>query len=174
LFERRVLNPAFLLGAFVMDRKAIAHKAESILGPLLEGEGFLLVDIDYKWERGGWTLRALIDREEGITLDDCARVSREFGQLLDVENVIPTTYRLEVSSPGLDRPLKKEKDFITYAGRQVRVRTRKQISGRRNFKGALLGCADGKIMVEVEGSTVFTIPISAILKANLVIELNRL
>jgi ribosome maturation factor RimP len=157
-----------------MDRRAIAQKAESILVPVLEGEGFLLVDIDYKWERGGWTLRALIDRKEGITLDDCARVSREFGQLLDVEDVMPTPYRLEVSSPGMDRPLKKEEDFITYTGRQVRIKTREQISGRRNFKGALLGCAEGKIMVEVEGSNIFTIPFSSILKAHLVIELNRL
>lgn len=157
-----------------MNRAAIEQKVEGILGPLLEGEGFSLVDIEYTRERSGWVLRVLIDRKEGITLDDCARVSREFGQLLDVEDIIPTSYRLEVSSPGLDRPLKKEEDFVKYSGRRVRIKTKDQVSGRRNFKGALLDCTEGKIMVKVDGSEVFTIPLSSILKANLEVDVNRL
>jgi ribosome maturation factor RimP len=157
-----------------MDRGAILQKAEAILEPLLKAEGLSLVDIQYKWERGGWILRVLIDKKQGITLDDCARVSREFGQLLDVENTIPTSYRLEVSSAGLDRPLKKMEDFVRYTGRRVRIKTKDPVSGRRNFKGDLLGCIEGKVMVKVEGSEVFTIPLSSILKANLELELNRL
>jgi len=157
-----------------MDRWAIVQKAEGILEPLLETEGLQLVDIDYKWEQRGWVLRVLIDRKNGITVDDCARVSREFGQMLDVENIIPTSYQLEVSSPGLDRPLKKEEDFIKYSGRRVRIKTRDQVSGRRNFKGALLGCAEGEVKVQVNGNEVFAIPLSAILKANLEVELNHL
>ena len=157
-----------------MNKAAIEQKAESILEPLLKAEGFLLVDVEYKWERGGWVLRVFIDNEGGVTLDDCARVSWEFGQLLDVEDVTPTSYRLEVSSPGLDRPLKKEADFVKYSGRRVRIKTKDQVSGRRNFKGELLGCAEGKVMVQVEGSEVFTIPFSSILKANLEVELNHL
>ena len=157
-----------------MDRGAILQKAEAILEPLLKAEGLSLVDIEYKWERGGWILRVLIDKKQGITLDDCAQVSREFGQLLDVENTIPTSYRLEVSSPGLDRPLKKMEDFVRYTGRRVRIKTKDPVSGRRNFKGDLLGCIEGKVMVKVEGSEVFTIPLSSILKANLELELNRL
>lgn len=157
-----------------MNKAAIEQKVEGILGPLLEGEGLSLVDIEYTRERSGWVLRVLIDRKEGITLDDCARVSREFGQLLDVEDIIPTSYRLEVSSPGLDRPLKKEEDFVKYSGRRVRIKTKDQVSGRRNFKGALLDCTEGKIMVKVDGSEVFTIPLSSILKANLEVEVNRL
>ena len=155
-----------------MDRGVIQLRVETILGPLLDAEGFSLVDVEYKRERGGWILRVFIDKEGGVTLDDCARVSREFGQLLDVEDIIPTSYQLEVSSPGLDRPLKKEEDFVKYSGRKVRIKTKEQVSGRRNFKGALLGCTEGKVMVKVEGSGVFTIPFSAILKANLEIELN--
>lgn len=155
-----------------MDRGVILLRVETILGPLLDAEGFSLVDVEYKRERGGWILRVFIDKEGGVTLDDCARVSREFGQLLDVEDIIPTSYQLEVSSPGLDRPLKKEEDFVKYSGRKVRIKTKEQVSGRRNFKGALLGCTEGKVMVKVEGSGVFTIPFSAILKANLEIELN--
>ncbi|OGP81297.1 MAG: hypothetical protein A2Z08_09805 [Deltaproteobacteria bacterium RBG_16_54_11] len=157
-----------------MDRRAVVQKAEAILEPLLEAEGLSLVDIEYKWERGGWIFRVLIDKTQGITLDDCARVSREFGQLLDVENIIPASYRLEVSSPGLDRPLKKEADFIKYTGRRVRIKTREPVSGRRNFKGDLLGCAEAKVTVKVEGGEVFVIPLSSILKANLALELNRL
>jgi ribosome maturation factor RimP len=157
-----------------MDRGVILLRIESILGPLLDAEGFSLVDVAYKRERGAWVLRVFIDKEGGVTLDDCARVSREFGQLLDVEDIIPTAYHLEVSSPGLDRPLKKEDDFVKYSGRKVRIKTKEQISGRRNFKGALLGCTEGKVMVKVEGSEVFAIPFSSILKANLEIELNRL
>jgi ribosome maturation factor RimP len=157
-----------------MDRRAVVQKAEAILEPLLEAEGLSLVDIEYKWERGGWIFRVLIDKTQGITLDDCARVSREFGQLLDVENIIPASYRLEVSSPGLDRPLKKEADFIKYTGRRVRIKTREPVSGRRNFKGDLLGCAEAKVTVKVEGGEVFTIPLASILKANLALELNRL
>jgi ribosome maturation factor RimP len=157
-----------------MDRGAIIKKAEAILEPLLEAEGLSLVDCSFKWEQGGLSLRVLIDKKQGVTLDDCTLVSREFGQLLDVENIIPTSYRLEVSSPGLDRPLKKEADFITYTGTRVRIKTRDPVSGRRNFKGDLIGCAEGKVTVRVEGNEVFVIPLSAILKANLEVELNRL
>jgi ribosome maturation factor RimP len=157
-----------------MDRRAIIQKAEGIIAPLLKTEGLSLVDIVYQREQAGWVLRVLIDREQGITLADCARVSREFGQLLDVEDVIPSSYRLEVSSPGLDRPLKKEADFIKYTGRRVRIKTKDQIAGRRNFKGALLGCSEGKVMVQVEGSEDFAIPLSAIIKANLELEVNHL
>jgi ribosome maturation factor RimP len=156
-----------------MDRWAVVQKAEAILEPLLKAEGLSLVDIAYQWERG-WVLRVLIDRRNGVSLDDCARVSREFGQLLDVEDIIPHAYRLEVSSPGLDRPLKNEADFVHYTGRRVRIKTKDPVSGRRNFKGDLLGCAEGKVMVKVEGGEVFTIPVSSILKANLELELNRL
>ena len=157
-----------------MDRGAIIKKAEAMLEPLLEAEGLSLVDLSLKWEPGGWVLRILIDKKQGVTLDDCALVSREFGQLLDVENIVPTSYRLEVSSPGLDRPLKKEADFIAYTGKRVRIKTRDPIAGRRNFKGALIGCSEGKVQVRVEGNEVFAIPLSSIIKANLEPELNRL
>jgi ribosome maturation factor RimP len=157
-----------------MDKGGILHRVESILRPLLDDEGLSLVDVEYARERGGWVLRVFIDKEGSVTLEDCARVSREFGQLLDVEDIIPTSYHLEVSSPGLDRPLKKEEDFIKYSGRKVRIKTTEPVSGRRNFKGALLGCTDGQIMVKVEGSDVFTIPLTSILRANLEIEMNQL
>jgi ribosome maturation factor RimP len=157
-----------------MDRGAIIKKAEAMLEPLLEAEGLSLVDCSLVWEHGGLILRVLIDKKQGVTLDDCTLVSREFGQLLDVENIMPTSYRLEVSSPGLDRPLKKEADFISYTGKRVHIKTRDPIGGRRNFKGDLIGCAEGKVTVRVAGNEMFVIPLSSILKANLEVELNRL
>ena len=157
-----------------MDKGVILLRVESILGPLLDAEGLSLVDIEYTREQGDWILRVFIDKEGNVTLEDCARVSREFGQLLDVEDIIPTSYHLEVSSPGLDRPLKKEEDFVKYSGRRVRIKTTEPVSGRRNFKGALLGCTEGQIIVKVEGSEVFAIPLTSVLKANLEIELNQL
>ncbi len=156
-----------------MNREAIVQKIEGVLHPLLESEGLSLVDITYTRERGGWILRVFIDKEEGVTLDDCTHVNRELGQILDREDIIPASYLLEISSPGLDRPLKKEEDFIKYFGRKVRIKTRDYISGRRNFKGDLLGCAEGQITVKVEGGEVFSIPFSSIQKANLEIELNQ-
>lgn len=157
-----------------MDRAAVIQKTTAILGSLLATEGLSLVDIAYQWERGGWVLRVLIDGEKGITLDDCAKVSRELGQLLDVNDIMPMAYHLEVSSPGLDRPLKKVEDFVKYAGRRVRIKTKDRISGRRNFRGELLGCANENVMVKVDGDSVFSIPLPSILKANLEIQLNCL
>ncbi len=157
-----------------MDKQTIIKKAEVIFQPVLESEGFSLVDIEYKQERGRWVLRVYIDKEGGVTVEDCAQVSRELGQLLDVEDIVPTSYSLEVSSPGLDRPLKKEEDFVKYSGRKVRIKTADYVSGRRNFKGELLGLVDGKVKVKVEGGEIFEIPLSSIVKANLEIEINQL
>ena len=157
-----------------MDKETIIKKAKVIFQPVLESEGFSLVDIEYKQERGSWVLRVYIDKEGGVTVEDCAQVSRELGQLLDVEDIVPTSYSLEVSSPGLDRPLKKEEDFVKYSGRKVRIKTADYVSGRRNFKGELLGLVDGKVEVKVEGGEIFEIPLSSIVKANLEIEINQL
>ena len=156
-----------------MNREAIVQRVEGILQSFLTHEGFSLVDITYSGERGRSVLRVSIDKEGGVTLDDCVQVSRELGKFLDREETIHTSYVLEVSSPGLDRPLKKEEDFIRYSGRKVRIKTKDYVSGRRNFKGDLLGYTEGKVMVKVEGEEVFMIPLTSILKANLEIDLDR-
>ena len=156
-----------------MDKEAVVKKVEDIVRPLLRSEGLSLVDVACKWEQRGWVLRIYIDKEGGVRVEDCAQVSRELGQILDVEDVIPVSYSLEVSSPGLNRPLKKEEDFIKYSGRNVKIKTSEYFSGRRNFTGELLGCAEGKVMVKVAGEEVFAVPLSSILKANLEIELNQ-
>ena len=103
------------------DLKKISYLVE----PLIDEMGFELVDIEYLSERGRWVLRIYADKKGGITLDDCARVSRELGDFIDVKDVIQHEYVLEVSSPGLNRPLKKEKDFLRAVGKKVKVKSKR-------------------------------------------------
>src|SRR4030043_1474870 len=101
----------------------IINRVMKIIDPILLDEGMECVDVDYRREARGWVLRLYIDKEGGVTLDDCTRVSHEVGRSLDVEDVILNPYTLEVSSPGLNRPLKDEKDFIKYCNRLIKVKT---------------------------------------------------
>ena len=144
----------------------IVVRVREIASPIVSNEGMELVEVEYRRERWGWVLRLYIDKEGGITLDDCTRISQEVGRNLDVENFISAPYTLEVSSPGLDRPLKKEGDFIKYRNRLMRVRTIEPIGNRWRFKGRLLGVSEDKIEMEVDGA-IFQIPLSNIARANL-------
>jgi ribosome maturation factor RimP len=128
-----------------------------------------LVEIQYRREQGGWILRLFIDKEGGVTLDDCTRISQEVGRSLDVEDFIPSPYTLEVSSPGLTRSLKDEKEFIKYRNRLIKVKTFNPIESRRQFKGKLLKVSENQIEIETDGG-VFQIPLSNVAKANLEIE----
>jgi ribosome maturation factor RimP len=152
--------------------KMVLQQIESLAEPLLEQFGFELVDLEFLSERGRWVLRIYIDKEGGITLDDCARVSGELGNLIDVKDVVPHEYVLEVSSPGLDRPLKREKDFIRAIGRKVKLRTVPSLEGRRNFTGNLTGFKEGILCLEVENQLVY-LPLKNVEKANLVYEFEK-
>lgn len=100
--------------------------------------GYDLVDLEYVRGPGGWTVRVFIDRPgAGVTLDDCQRFSHEFGTILEVEDPVPHPFHLEVSSPGVDRPLRKTADFVAAKGRRVRVTTREPLQGQRHFTGSL-------------------------------------
>jgi ribosome maturation factor RimP len=112
----------------------------------------------------------MIDKIGGVTLDDCTRVSQEMGRSLDVEDLISNPYHLEVSSPGLDRPLKNERDFMRFSGRRIRVKTINPIGKQKNFKGKLGTCMEGRIEMETDGGIV-EILLSNIAKANLEVEL---
>jgi len=125
-----------------------------MIEPVLEPDGIELVELEFKPEGGRWVLRLYIDRPGGVTLDDCQAVSRQIGALLDMKDPIDHPYNLEVSSPGINRVLRKEKDFILFAGSPVRIRTRRKLDGRRNFYGTLKGVENSKIVVEVEGNRV--------------------
>ena len=116
-------------------------------------------------------VRVYIDKSGGVTLTDCERYSKRLSVLLDVEDWIPVSYTLEVSSPGLNRPLIKEADFQRFAGKSVKVRTRIPIEGQRNFKGRILDVIGGAVALEVVPGRKVDIPIGEIEKANLMIEI---
>jgi ribosome maturation factor RimP len=128
------------------DRVASLWKS---IEPILEPEGMELVELECKPERGRLVLRLYIDRPGGITLDDCEMVSRQVGAFLDMEDPFNRPYTLEVSSPGINRVLRKEKDFNLYAGAPVRIRTRRKIGGRRNFSGIIEGARDARILIRI-------------------------
>lgn len=124
---------------------------EAAVSPVLEQEAVEMVDLQYLREGGRWVLRFFLDKEGGITLADCEYLSDRIGALLDQGNLIEHAYALEISSPGLDRVIKKEKDFRRFAGRRVRVRLRNPLEGRRKFLGRLLGFEQGRVLLECEG-----------------------
>jgi ribosome maturation factor RimP len=149
--------------------KEILERVRGMVDPILFDEGMELVDMEYRRESKGWVLRLILDKEGGVTLDDCTRVSQEVGRNLDVEDFIQTPYTLEVSSPGLTRPLKTEKDFMKYCNHLIKVKTVDPIENRRQFKGKLLSVSGGRIEIKGEGG-VFQISLSNVAKANLEIE----
>ncbi len=152
-----------------MKSETLRQEVREVVEPILQSQGFELVDLEYQRESRGWVLRIYLDREGGITLDDCAGVSHEVGAVLEVKDVIPNTYVLEVSSPGLTRPLKKPEDFNRFQNRLVKIKLYKPLDGRRNFKGTLLGLEGETVRVEVD-QQVFEIPLQSIAKANLEID----
>lgn len=147
----------------------ILDRVRNLAVPILSNEGLELVEIEFRREARGWVLRLYLDKDGGITLDDCTRISQEVGRSLDVEDLILTPYTLEISSPGLNRPLKSEKDFIKYRNQLIKIKTTHLIENRRQFKGKLLEICENQIEIETDGR-VFKIPLSNIAKANLEID----
>ncbi|NLI60991.1 MAG: ribosome maturation factor RimP [Clostridiales bacterium] len=133
-----------------MAKKNMEQIAEEIALPILDELGYELVDVEYKKEGAHWYLRIYIDKPGGVTIDDCQEASDRINTALD-EAVTVTYDFLEISSPGLDRPLKKDKDFIRYMGRKVDVKLYKAIKGTKNYTGELVGLVDGNIHVTVDG-----------------------
>ena len=137
--------------------------------PILEEMGYELVDVEYISSYGRWILRLFVDKEGGVTIGDCANISEELGDLIEVKEFIRHEYNLEVSSPGLDRPLKKEKDLSLALGKKVKVRMAVPLEGRRNFTGRLLRYEDGILHLEVDAQEV-ALAWAEVEKANLVYE----
>jgi ribosome maturation factor RimP len=138
-----------------------------ILEPGVNALGFELVDVELSSGSGHNVLRVYIDGPLGINVDDCAAVSRQLSAILDVEDPIKGKYTLEVSSPGLDRPLVRREDFKRFTGETVRVKTHEMIMGRRNFTGRLAAVEDDRVVVDVDNET-FDLPFAAIERARLV------
>ena len=152
-----------------MGKAPVTQSVTELIEPGLLADGLELVDVEFKKEGKNWILRIYIDREGGVTLADCQKVSRLAGDLIEVEEVIEPVYTLEVSSPGLNRVLKKEKDFLKYSGKKIYVQCHAPMDGRKKFTGILTGFIDQSIHLEVDGQQ-HTIPLSQVAKANLVIE----
>jgi ribosome maturation factor RimP len=131
--------------------------------------GFELVEVEYIHNMGRWILRLVIDKESGVTIDDCAKVSNELGDLIDVKNFIDHSYALEISSPGLDRPLKKEKDVLKAMNKKIKLKMLTPVEGRRNYSGYLRDFENGMLHVEIETGLV-ALPWSEVDKANLIYE----
>lgn len=125
-------------------KKSIEATIEEIVLPIVDSKGFEIVDIEYVKEAGEYYLRVFLDKEGGISLNDCETVSRELSEILDVKDPIKDNYFLEVSSPGLDRPLKKDKDFVRYQGRDVEIKLYKPLNGSKQFEGELVGLTEDK------------------------------
>jgi ribosome maturation factor RimP len=156
-----------------------------LVEPPIQGAGLELVELQWNREVEGWVLRVFIDRPEGPKLpgedegdasvfdpmyvdhEDCERVSRDLSATLDVADCIHHTYRLEVSSPGIDRPLRRERDFNRFAGRDAKIRSTDAVEGRRNFSGVLAGAKDGQVQIVCDGKS-YQVPIDGIVRANLV------
>lgn len=122
--------------------------------PLVADMGMELVEVQYRREGHGWVLRFFIDKEGGITIDDCAAVSRQISAYLEVEDLVSHAYHLEVSSPGLERPLKKRTDYLRYVDRLVRIKLREPLGEQRVLVGALLGLEGDVVLLALEGETI--------------------
>ena len=134
-----------------MSKKEIyEQKAEALVSPIVEKYGFELVDVEYVKEGGSFYLRAYIDKPGGITVDDCETVSREFSDKLDEADFIEEAYIMEVSSPGLGRPLKKEKDFKRSIGKEVEIRTYRPIDREKEFYGVLKAYDENSVTIDCE------------------------
>ena len=135
-----------------MSKKEIyEQKAEALVTPIVEKYGFELVDVEYVKEGGNFYLRAYVDKPGGITVEDCETVSREFSDKLDEADFIDEAYIMEVSSPGLGRPLKKEKDFKRSMGEEVEIRTYRPINREKEFYGVLTGYDENSVTIDCEG-----------------------
>jgi ribosome maturation factor RimP len=144
----------------------VLGEVEGIVTGIVEHEGMELVDIAYQREPTGWVLRVYIDKPGGVTVDDCSFISGQLGDTLDVKDVFLYPYKMEVSSPGFNRPLKKEKDFKRFTGETISITTRAPIDNRKNFKGKLIDFREGSIFIDIDGE-IFSVPHAAVRKANL-------
>lgn len=153
-----------------MDRETAINELQSIIGEYLNAQGLILVDLIYRYEGRGVFLRILVDRPEGgILLSECANLNQQLGRILDEKDVIPQRYILEVSSPGLDRPLKEKKDFLRCINKKVKFYLSEPINGKIEVEGRIEKVGDALVYINREGVT-FEILLNKVNKAQQVVE----
>ncbi len=160
-----------------MAAETVVEKVREIAGRVAADRGLEIFDVQFRREAPGMVLRVQIDRpgpalsaEESVSVEDCAHVSRELSAILDVEDVVPTAYTLEVSSPGLDRPLRRADDYRRFAGRIAKIVMREPIDGQGFFRGRLGGVEGGDVLIDGEDGKTHRVPLGAITRANLEVE----
>ena len=152
-----------------MDQKIIDVVRE-LIEPIIEEQNLELVEIKYiPGGKRGSILRIVIDKENGVTLGDCTRVSKEVGYILEIKDVIPHSYQLEVSSPGLERPLRTLKDFEKFCGKKVSIITSQPLNGQRHFRGTIKLIQNGNVHLDIKGKY-WKIPFKIISKARSIFE----
>lgn len=156
-----------------MDKHLIIERVNKIAADVAEAHGVELVNVDIAGTKRDAVLRIYIDKEGGVTLDDCSAVSREVETVLDAEDPIPSRYVLEVSSPGIERELYSLSDFAKFAGRLIKVKTRDAIDGQKTFVGPIISVDDNTITIEDRTRGLMSFEYSDVDKANLKIDLSK-
>lgn len=147
-------------------QEEIKEKIKKIIEIPILKKNIELVNLEWRRERRGWVLRIFIDKPGGVTIEDCAKISEIVGEILDREDIIHHSYVLEVSSPGIERPLVKKEDYERFKGEKAKITLKTPVSGRKNFTGIILGIKENLVQIEVEGK-VWELPLDNIKKANL-------
>jgi ribosome maturation factor RimP len=155
----------------------VVEQVRTVAARVAASYGLDIFDVQFRREAAGMVLRVRIDRagpaataEDSVSVEDCAAISRDLSAVLDVEDIVPTAYTLEVSSPGLDRPLRGADDFRRFAGRRAKLVMREAVDGQTFFKGRLGGVEDGRVVIDTEDRRRHLVPIGIITRANLEVE----
>jgi ribosome maturation factor RimP len=155
----------------------VVEKVREIASRVAADRGLEIFDVQFRREAPGMVLRIQIDRpgpaasaEDSVSVDDCAQVSRELSAILDVEDVVPSAYTLEVSSPGLDRPLRHADDYRRFAGRLAKIVMREKVDGQGFYRGKLAGVDGTDVLIEADDRQTHRVPLAAITRANLEVE----
>jgi ribosome maturation factor RimP len=152
------------------SHRTLQEKITKLIEPVVESEKMELVGVECMGGRSRMVVRIYIDKEGGVTVDDCAEISNQVGDILDIYDAVNGSYDLEVSSPGIDRPLIRDKDFIKYKGYKIRVRLSEALDGRKNFCGTLTDFIEKEeekiLIIDMEGK-IYNVPTGILVKANL-------
>jgi ribosome maturation factor RimP len=154
----------------IKQTDTLHSRLTALIEPVVIDLELELVEVQFRREASGWVLRLIIDKEDGVSLDDCSAVSREVGRLLEVEDPIEHPYKLEVSSPGLERPLTKEKDYLRFLHRKAKIKTREPIDNQRVFVGTIKDLHNKVLTLRTDRGDI-QLPIDIIAKARLVFEM---